>query len=197
MFSIRQISGEEAVSLKDDFVDVYRSAFSPPPYNKTLPDIAGFSATFGRHVLREGFKCVVLSPAENPDPAAGRVVGFAYGYTSQQGQWWHDIVAEALGPELSERWLSNCFEFVELALNPDHQGHGWGGRLHDALLQRLPHATAALSTLQTETTALKLYHKRGWVTIMADLHFPNTRQGYRIMAKELCSSPPAGSLRKS
>lgn len=194
MLALSQISAREALAVKDQLIDVYRAAFSPHPYNKTLSDIAGFSATFGRHTERQGFKCVVLRP--EPDPAAS-VAGFAYGYTSQRGQWWHDIVAEALGPALEERWLSDCFELVELALHPAYQGMGWGGRLHDSLLRRLPHATAALSTLQSETAALHLYQKRGWVTVVADLRFPNTRQIYRIMVKELCRDVPGAAFSSS
>ena len=180
MVVVEALSPQDAVRLKDQFVEVYREAFGPPPYKKSISDIAGFSGTFGRHAEREGFKCITVR-----QPETGRLGGFAYGYRSAAGQWWHDLVAHALGPALSERWLSDCFELVELALRPELQGQGLGSQLHDSLLKDLPYTTCALSTLQAETVALQLYRSRGWVTILGDLHFPGTLQPYRIMGKML------------
>ena len=32
-----------------------------------------------------------------------RLVGFGYGYTTMAGQWWHDQVRLALGPDLASK----------------------------------------------------------------------------------------------
>lgn len=36
------------------------------------------------------------------DSHTASIVGFAYGYTSAPGQWWHDIVAAALEPQIAK-----------------------------------------------------------------------------------------------
>ncbi len=180
MVRLEPLRAEEVNRLKDQILNVYQAAFSPPPYNKLLADLAGFAGILTRHTERPGFKCIAARKEED-----GEVVGFSYGYTSAPGQWWHDIVTGFMGPQLAARWLSDCFEFVELALHPRYQGQGCGGALHDLLLDGLPHRTAALSTLQVETTALHMYRKRGWTTILDEVTFPNTRKSYRIMGKDL------------
>lgn len=184
MLRLESLSPEEVNRLKDQFLDVYQAAFSPPPYNKLIADLAGFAGVLSRHAERAGFKCIAARKGDD-----GEVVGFSYGYTSAPGQWWHDIVTGYMGPQLAGRWLSDCFEFVELALHPRYQGYGCGSALHDRLLDGLPHRTAALSTLHVETKALQMYRKRGWTTIVDAITFPNTRATYRIMGKDLNPSP--------
>jgi GNAT superfamily N-acetyltransferase len=139
---------------------VYRAAFALPPHDETEDDVLRFRDQIFRHALRTGFRCVVAR-----DNHTASIVGFAYGYESAPGQWWHDIVAAALGPQTAEEWLTDCFEFVEVAVTPSAQGRGIGGQLHDQLLTGLQHRTAILSTLQEETSALRLYCKRGWVAL--------------------------------
>ena len=99
----------------------------------------------------------------------GRILGFAYGYTGRRGQWWSDQVAERVPRELAERWLDGHFEFVELAVHPDHQRQGLGGALHDALLDDLPHARALLSTWTEDYPARLLYLNRGWQVLEQEL----------------------------
>jgi ribosomal protein S18 acetylase RimI-like enzyme len=93
-----------------------------------------------------------------------------------------------MSPDQIKRWLSDYFEFVELAVHPDVQGQGTGGQLHDRLLAGLPHATAALSTRQAETRALALYRRRGWVTLLENFHFPGNLDRWLIMGKDLHSN---------
>ncbi len=62
-----------------------------------------FSEVFAEHLDREGFRAVVV---RHPD---GRLVGYAYGYTSRPGQWWHEQVAAHLDAEARCRWLGGCF----------------------------------------------------------------------------------------
>ena len=60
------------------------------------------------------------------------LVGFAYGYVGERGQWWSDRVVEALPVAVTDVWVGGHFEFVELAVLPDYRGQGIGGLLHDA-----------------------------------------------------------------
>jgi GNAT superfamily N-acetyltransferase len=65
------------------------------------------------------------------------------------------------------------------------QGRGIGGRLHNALLGWLPHRTALLSTHQSETQALCLYRKRGWVPLLEGFVFPGGDAPFLIMGLDI------------
>jgi ribosomal protein S18 acetylase RimI-like enzyme len=168
--------------LQPSILKVYRKAFGPPPYNEGDADTQAFGENFGYHVHRTGFRCLLAR-----EVPSGLVVGFVYGCTSRAGQWWYDVVAAGLGPEQSTRWLNSAFEMIELAVIPDMQGRGIGGRLHDRLLVGLPHTTALLSTMQVETSAQRLYYRRGWTPLLENFYFPGVGDPYLVMGLELKS----------
>jgi ribosomal protein S18 acetylase RimI-like enzyme len=168
-------------AVRDELVAVYRAAFAPPLHHVSDEDAARFGGEIlPRHAGRAGFRCRVAREAPG-----GPVVGFAYGYTSAPGQWWHDLVARALGADLAERWLGGAFEFVELAVAPAAQGRGLGGRLHDALLAGLPHRTAVLSTRDAETPAVRLYRGRGWTPLLTGYRFPGGGDHWLVLGRVL------------
>jgi GNAT superfamily N-acetyltransferase len=172
----------EALRRQLEIVAVYRAAFAPPPYNRGESAVGRFAETFPRHCHQPDFH--FLAAQAGP----GRpIAGFAYGYQSQPGQWWHDHVAATLGETLTRRWLGDCFELVELAVQPASQGQGAGSRLHDSLLAGRRQRTAALSTIQAETTALQLYRRRGWVTLLDHFYFPGVAIPFLIMGLDLAS----------
>lgn len=176
MDELHTAPGIDVAALAADDVDankhglhmVYRAAFAAPPYNEGPAELMRFMETLPRHAQRAGFRCVVAR-----EKTTGRIVGFAYGYASQPSQWWHDTIRQALSREKADEWLSDAFEFVELAVTPVFQGYGIGGRLHDALLADLPYRTAVLSTYQGDTNAMRLYRKRGWVTLLENFVYPS------------------------
>ena len=170
----------EIQDIQTQIQAVYRAAFALPPYQKGPAEVARFVQVFDRHVERVGFRCFVARESNS-----ARILGFVYGYTSAPGQWWHDAVAAALRPAMVERWLTDCFELVELAVLPEMQGQGIGRRLHDALLTGLPHRTAVLSTLDMETAGLRLYRQRGWAPLLRDFIFPGGKLPYLIMGRDL------------
>jgi GNAT superfamily N-acetyltransferase len=182
---IVQLSARELLAVQSRIVGIYAAAFAEPPYLRGEGEARQFGDTLGRHAQRRDFRSFVAL-----DRADGRLLGFVYGYTSEAGQWWHDIVAGAMTREQVGRWLTDAYEFVELAVLPEEQKHGFGGRLHDAVLEGLPHRVSVLSTLQTETDALHLYYKRGWVDLVQNLVFPAGGQPYRIMGIDLAARRP-------
>ncbi|MFW6184984.1 MAG: GNAT family N-acetyltransferase [Chloroflexota bacterium] len=179
-YVIESLSPPAFLALREELVFVYRAAFLPPPYEKSERAVRQFAGALERHAQQEGFQGFVARAG-----AAGTVVGLGYGYISRQGQWWHDQVARALGPERASYWLDDAFELVELAVSPRHQGAGVGGRLHDALLREAAQRTAVLSTLDADTTGFHLYCRRGWQVLLRDFQFPGVRRRYRIMGREL------------
>lgn len=177
---IRTLSLQELTAVRGQILAVYQAAFAEPPYFEKEEDAARFAASLTRHAQRAGFRCCVAE-----DSVTGQVLGFAYGYTSQAGQWWYDRVAQVLDQKIIAAWLDGAFEFVELAVIPSMQGHGIGGRLHDALLADLPHRTAILSTYQAEIAALRLYRRKGWITLLQDYFFPGSDRRMVIMGLDL------------
>lgn len=174
----------ELPALLDGILDVYARAFAAPPYRQGQGDVVSFEATIQRHAERDEF-CGYWACGERNQP-----VGFAYGYHGGAGQWWYDIVAPVLGPERVREWLADYFEFVELAVDPDFQGQGIGGRLHDTLLACTRRSTAALTTAEAGTPALHLYRKRGWVTLLHNFIFPGDNLPRQIMVKRLTPAHP-------
>jgi hypothetical protein len=61
------------------------------------------------HLRRPGLRAVVALDAN-------RVVGIGYGQPGASGQWWHDVVADAVsadaGQAAADDWLASCFEVV-------------------------------------------------------------------------------------
>jgi ribosomal protein S18 acetylase RimI-like enzyme len=132
-----------------------------------------------RHAERDGFRFRAAFAGE-------RLVGFAYGYLGAEGQWWHDIVAEAMDETDLQVWLApGHFEFVELHVRRDARRQGIGGRLHDALLEGLDSPTAVLSTQTDNEPALSLYRGRGWEIVVPELRFQPGGQPYAILGLEL------------
>lgn len=174
------LSPAEVEAARAGFREVYQLAFARPPYSRDAGVADGFAASLMRQVTRDGFRALAAREQDT-----GALVGFAYGYATGPGQWWHEQVARAMPPEQIERWLLGAFELVEFAVAPRAQGQGLGSRLHDTLLQGLPYRTAVLSTMQSETVALHLYRRRGWVNLLEHFIFPGGARTYLIMGKDL------------
>jgi len=177
---IVELSPGEFVNHREEVVDVYRVAFAEQHYPHPQNEVSRLADVVSQHAQRVGFKCCVVREGPH-DP----VRGVGYGYTSAPGQWWHDVVAAGLAPADARTWLSDCFEVVELHLSPALQGRGLGGGLHDALLDGLPHKTAALSTLAQETPAQIMYKKRGWIPLLEHFSFPGGTKPFCIMGLDL------------
>lgn len=175
-----RLTGPQIEALQPRITEIYREAFKPPPYNKPEAEIDEFARALTTQFEREGYKFVAAFGG-NPE----RLVGFAYGYACLPERWWYQQVQPDLPQEIAERWLEDSFNFVEIAVDPQFQGQGLGGRLHDRLLAGLPYARAVLSTLQADTAAQRLYRGRGWVVLQENLFFPGVERRYQIMGLEL------------
>lgn len=153
MLTVDTLTGEGAAAHRDSVLSVWSSAFGP------VPDAAAWSASpWDTHRARDGYRLVVAHDD-------GRLVGFAWGYTGERGQYWSDLIAREAEPRIDE-WIGGHFEFVELAVAPDARRRGIGGRLHDTLLAGLPHARALLATSdRSADPGARLYASRGWSSL--------------------------------
>jgi ribosomal protein S18 acetylase RimI-like enzyme len=135
-------------------------------YRRGDSRVTSLAGAMHRHTQHAGFRAFgTLS-------AGGRLVGFSYGYTSQPGLWWREQITQPLSVAQREYWLADAFELAELHVHPSVQGQHFGSRLHDALLEGLPHRTALLSVMHRSERARHLYTRRGWQTLVADMRFP-------------------------
>jgi ribosomal protein S18 acetylase RimI-like enzyme len=140
---------------------------------------AGFAVT---HTRRPGFRAVaaVAEPG-----GGGELLGFAYGYATAAGQWWHDQVRAALPPLVAEEWLTGCFELSELHVRPAQQGRGIGRALLTALVDELPQPVVLLSTPEGDTRAWRLYRSLGFVDLVRDHLFPGDARPFAVLGVRL------------
>jgi ribosomal protein S18 acetylase RimI-like enzyme len=138
------------------------------------------------HVSYKGF--VAAGAFEGPEPRPDEpspLVGFGYGYRGAPGQWWHDIVARAIGRKETERWLRDGFELAELHVLPEHQGNGLGRALLTDVLSRTDASHAVLSTPDIESPARMLYRSHGFIDLCCAFRFPGSPESYAIMGVDL------------
>jgi GNAT superfamily N-acetyltransferase len=173
----------------DDIISVYKAAFLDVHEPDPVRAAAERKAYVRSHLSRHGLRVVVAL-----DPRDDRVVGIAYGLPGRAGQWWHDVVWQALPPPAARDWLGDCFEVVELHVLPDFQGYGIGRRLLHRLLAGLPQRTAALSALEpTGSRARNLYSSEQFVPLLSEFCFPGSDTPYAVLAKRLPADGPGAS----
>jgi ribosomal protein S18 acetylase RimI-like enzyme len=133
---------------------------------------------FERHTTYPGFQGVVALEAKN-------VVGFAYGYTSTPGQYYHELLKRALSTAHQSGWLENTFEIAELAVHPSKRRTGLGKRLVENLMKHTSNQMAILTTQINNLPARKLYEQLDWKIIQQNFKPSETAEPYVIMGKKL------------
>lgn len=153
----------------DAIAELYSSVF-PKGNKKEAED------RMKKHAGYHGFKGLAAISEDN-------VLGFSYGYTSLSDQFYNKKLRDALTPEQAGQWLSDCFEFVELAVHTNVRRSGVATLLHNRLLENLPHKTAVLTTQADNIPARTLYEGKGWQVIREP--FYPFGEPYVMMGKKL------------
>lgn len=155
----------------------YAAAMEPPP-----EQVPGRRTIMRRHAAHPGFQAFVASRRR-------AVAGFTYGFHGTPGQWWHDVVYDALaqigGPEHAREWLGDAFELAELHVHPDYQGQGLGRGLITTLCGGRTERTVVLSTLDARTPARNLYRSLGLTDLLTGFRFPGGGPLYAVMGARL------------
>jgi GNAT superfamily N-acetyltransferase len=165
---------EELGRRRDDVLDVYAEAMGV-----TAAAAKARRPIVTAHLDRLGLRTVAATAHD------GRLVGIAYGYLGEPGQWWHDQVSAALPAEVGKAWLTGAFEVCELHVRPAQQRHGLGRALLAQLLAGPPAHTAVLTTPDKETPARTFYRQEGWVDLMRGLLFPGDPRAFAVLGKRL------------
>jgi ribosomal protein S18 acetylase RimI-like enzyme len=180
---LREIGAGDFLANLDACTGVYAAAMNPPEYQ--LP---GRYSIMERHAGYSAFRAIVVTtpPAATGD---GTLVGFAYGFHGEGGQWWHDLVSQAvtraLGREAAAGWLADSFEIAEVHVLPGHQGQGTGLAMMLRLAAGRPERTAVLSTMDADTRARRLYRGLGFIDLLSGFAFAGTDAPYAIMGAPL------------
>jgi GNAT superfamily N-acetyltransferase len=107
---------------------------------------------------------------------AGRVVGYGYGHGSQVGQPYHDRLRETLDATTYDRWLTDCFELVELGVSELRRREGVATRLHERVFGGVERATTVLTTEADNEPARAFYESHGWSVV---------REPFRVVDTEM------------
>ncbi|KFN02166.1 GNAT family N-acetyltransferase [Bacillus clarus] len=158
--------------LIENIVKLYCIVFEKTNFDEMLERIK-------RHMGYTDFKGVVAINDGN------EVIGFAYGYRSVKGQYYNQLMSEALNLEQVNQWLQDCFEFVELAVHPEHRNKGLGTTLHNHLLEGIRNKTSVLTTQINNGKARSLYGNLEWMNVMEPFHPSKDDVPYVIMGKAL------------
>jgi GNAT superfamily N-acetyltransferase len=144
-----------------------------PVYDAVFGDFADVEAwrrtTWDLHAARAGFR---LARAYDVRPRGPRrLVGFAYGFTGEQGQWFTDQAARVLPPDVAAEWLGGHFDLVSLGVLEGWRRRGLGRGLLQGLTRDLPHARWTLmTTADADDPARRLYAAQGWEVVGPGLH---------------------------
>jgi ribosomal protein S18 acetylase RimI-like enzyme len=139
-----------------------------------------------RHAARPGLVAVAATTEDD------RLVGFCYGFPSDDSAWWEQQIRPHLERAGTGRWLDrDTFELTELHVHPEHQGRGLGRRLITAVLSRSDLPRALLSVRAGESPARRLYRDLGFADVTAPFHFGPGQPAYTVMGAALPTAVPA------
>jgi GNAT superfamily N-acetyltransferase len=186
--TLKELTTRQFLSQLDTYLEIYADAMDADP--SLLP---GRRELMRRHAACPRFRA--LAARETDDAGSGQVVGFAYGFHGQGGQWWYDAVwtalAASVGPGCAAMWLSDCLEVAEVHLFKRHQRAGTGTRMLMTLTSGRTERTAVLSTPDRDTTARRLYRRLGFSELLTGYNFPGGSPPYIVMGAELPLRDPA------
>lgn len=154
MVVVRRPLGGELSRLEDDLVALLDARYGPAPWHETPVE----NALQARHLVE-----AAVAGADTVTAIAldGRhLVGLAQGGPGSL------FVADLLAadPVAARGWDPPVFELQQLLVAPSVAGAGVGGRLHDAVMDRVERPALLLTHPDAEP-ALRLYARRGWVEL--------------------------------
>jgi ribosomal protein S18 acetylase RimI-like enzyme len=171
---IEDWSGRQFAARVDEAMRIYVRAMKYPEHTGVQRAVSA-----RKHVSLPGFACRAALLDDDT------LVGFAYGYTTKPGQWWHDLVRRAIDQQTAQEWLTDAFELSELHVLPEYQGQGIGRRILTALAEGLPQQVMLLSTPDSDTRAFRLYRDTGFVDLARNYLFPGDVRPFAVLGARL------------
>ncbi len=161
------VTDEDALSVWH----VYDAVFGDQPGYETWR-----ASVWDKHMTRGGFRLALAYDGQV-------LVGFAYGYTGERGQWWTDRAFGVLPPETAAAWLGGHFELVSIGVLDNAKGRGLGRALMREVTQDLSQERWLLmTTADPADPARRLYAADGWHVIAPGLS--DDRSSWRKVGRE-------------
>lgn len=171
--SLRALHPAAFAARADDLIGIYIAAMRYPPGSAT-----GRRHLWEEHSGRAGFGCIAAVAADD-DPVA-----FCYGYTGQNGQWWHNEVRRGLA-ESAAGWLEDYVELTELHVRPDCQGRQLGEQVLRRFLATRSEQRVLLSTPEGDNRAWRLYRRLGFRDVLRGHRFTGDPRPFGILGRML------------
>ncbi|MBB6453248.1 ribosomal protein S18 acetylase RimI-like enzyme [Salirhabdus euzebyi] len=133
---------------------------------------------FRKHATYKGYRGYMIINEKND------LIGFAYGYTTLPGQYYNGLLRDTLEDKLADKWLSDCFELVELAVLSTERNKGYGKHLASKLVEGVTNKTAVLTTQMNNEIARNLYEKLNWEVVYKPF-YPDKNNAFVIMGKKI------------
>lgn len=172
---LRELSQADFRAELDELVAVYAAAMRPE-----AAQLPGRLSIMERHAGYPAFKGIAATSGDSP-----QVIGFAYGFRGEVGQWWHDVVRSGIiaagGQSAATAWLADPVEIAEVHVRPECQHRGIGQRLLLTLSGGRAERTAVLSTQDDNSPARRLYHGMGFTDLLTGFSFPGGGPPYAVM----------------
>ena len=186
----RELSRAAFVAELDVLTGVYLAAMQPDP-----GQLRSRRSVMEQHTRNSGFRALAVR-ADTGRPgrrAPGTIIGFSYGFTGADGQWWHDVVNAALiargGAAAATAWLADSLEIAEVHVHPDFHRRGIGRSLVLGLAAGRQERTAVLSTQDADSPARRLYRGLGFADLLTGYSFPGSAVPYAVMGAVLPLRP--------
>lgn len=180
--TLNELTSRQFLGQLDTYLAIYADAMDADP--SLLP---GRRELMRRHAAYPEFRALATREADGT--GRGQVLGFAYGFHGQGGQWWYDAVWDALarsaGIARAATWLADCLEVAEVHVHKPYQRAGIGTTMLMALTSGRAERTAVLSTPDRDTTARRLYRRLGFSELLTGYNFPGGSPPYIVMGAEL------------
>jgi ribosomal protein S18 acetylase RimI-like enzyme len=176
---VSELTSTQFLSQIESYLAIYEDAMDADP--SLLP---GRRELMRRHANSPDFRALHAL-----DAGDGQILGFAYGFHGEGGQWWYDAVWNALagtvGVGYAATWLADCLEIAEVHVRKRCQRSGIGTRMLMTLTSGRSERTAVLSTPDRDTTARRLYRRLGFAELLTGYNFPGGSPPYIVMGAEL------------
>lgn len=173
-FVLRRLASTEAVARADRLAEIYQQALGSEaePATRWAGNL--------RTCVQEYAGATVLVALS---PAGDEILGFLYGFDLQLQHWWPQEIRGVLEARGLRTWLEDCFELVDIEVDPQEQGRGIGTALLSRQLTDTPHRRVLLST-DPEGRARLLYRRLGFVDLVPDFVYEGTTYRAALMGWE-------------
>jgi ribosomal protein S18 acetylase RimI-like enzyme len=154
-FHVERCRAVDLPALHEDLLCVYATANADRSDNPFFQPDNFWRRLIACHALADDFLLVL-----------GRIgstsVGFAFGSPRHEAADIWGMVRRTLPDAAATDDQEPIYVLREIAVHPDHQGRGYGRRLHDALLAGRPERLAQLLVLPDNVAAKRAYYSWGW-----------------------------------